>query len=274
MDIRSTITLNNQVKIPCFGLGVFQAKNGDEAYHSILGALDAGYRHIDTAAIYGNEESVGKALKDSGIPREEIFVTTKLWNEETRKGTQREAFKQSLKRLGLDYVDLYLMHWPVREKIVESWNIMEEIYKSGGARAIGVSNFQTRDLDTVLASGSVVPAVNQIELHPLLTQEELVDYSKSKGIEIEVWSPLARNLLMDNPVLGKIAEKYDKTIAQVILRWDLDHGYIVFPKSVHKDRIIANSQIFDFHLTPDEIKSIDGLNQNRRTGADPENFPF
>ena len=274
MDIRSTLTLNNQVEIPRFGLGVFRAPDGEETYNAVRYALEAGYRHIDTAAFYQNEASVGKAIRESGIPREDIFVTTKLWNEDMRQGTQLEAFRKSLSLLGLSYVDLYLAHWPVREKIAETWTIMEGIYKAGGARAIGISNYQTRDIDTVLAIAEVIPAVNQIELHPLLTQEDVVAYSRSKNIAIQVWSPLARNHLMENPLLLALAEKYSKTVAQVILRWDLDQGYVVFPKSTRKERIIENADIFDFALTPEEIKEIGGLNQNRRTGSDPDTFTF
>lgn len=274
MDIESTITLNNQVEIPQFGLGVFKSPPGDDTYNAVRWALEAGYRHIDTAKAYGNESSVGKAVRDSGVPREEIFITTKLWNRDMREDRQEEAFHESLLFLGLEYVDLYLIHWPVAEKFVESWRLMEEFYKDGLTRAIGVSNFNPHHLDTLLETAQVVPALNQIEIHPLLLQRDVTKYFRDKGIAIEAWSPLGRGHLLDNPVITAIAARYEKTTAQVILRWHLQHGNIVIPKSIHKDRIISNADLYAFTLTAEDISAIDDLDKNLRFGSDPETFTY
>ena len=274
MDIESTITLNNQVKIPQFGLGVFKSPPGDETYNAVRWALEAGYRHIDTAKAYGNESSVGEAVRDSAVPREDIFITTKLWNQDMREDRQEEAFHESLRFLGLEYVDLYLIHWPVAEKYVESWQLMEEFYKDGLTRAIGVSNFNPHHLDTLLETARIVPALNQIELHPLLLQRDVTRYFRDKGISIEAWSPLGRGRLLDNPVITAIAARYEKTTAQVILRWHLQHGNIVIPKSIHKDRIVSNADLYAFALTAEDISAIDALDKNLRFGSDPETFTY
>lgn len=274
MDIESTITLNNQVEIPQLGLGVFKSPPGEETYNAVRWALEAGYRHIDTAKIYGNEASVGKAIRDSGVVREDIFITTKLWNQDMREDRQEEAFHESLRFLGLEYVDLYLIHWPVAEKFVESWRLMEEFYKDGLTRAIGVSNFNPHHLDTLLETAQIVPALNQIELHPFLLQQDVTQYFRDRGIAIEAWSPLGRGRLLDSPVIKEIAARYDKTTAQVILRWHLQHGNIVIPKSIHKDRIISNADLYAFALTPEDMSAIDAMNQNLRFGSDPETFTY
>lgn len=276
MDLRSTKKLNNGVEIPYLGLGVFRSKNGEETYNAVRWALEAGYRHIDTAAIYRNEESVGQAIIDSGIPREEIFLTTKLWNEDMRQGTEREALEKSLERLKTDYVDLYLIHWPVPGKFVGSWLVMEELYKTGKVKAIGVSNFHQHHLEEVLAAGSIVPAVNQVECNPFLTQEPLVAYCEAKGIAFEAWSPLGGSIapIVGEKTLVEIGKKYGKSGAQVILRWDLQRGIITIPKSVHRERIIENADIFDFELTQEEMAAISAMNKNQRSGADPDNFDF
>lgn len=274
MDMRSKAVLNNGVKMPVLGLGTFRADNGSEAYNAVKYALEAGYRHIDTAAVYGNEESVGEAIRDSKIPREELFITTKLWNEEMRKSNQRRAAEESLKRLGLSYVDLYLIHWPVKGKYVESWLELEKLYADGLTRAIGVSNFHIHHLEDVLKVCKIVPAVNQVECHPYLTHEELADYCKGKGILFEPWSPLASGKALGDPVLNAIGEKYNKNAAQVILRWGLQRGFVNIPKSTHKERIVSNADLFDFELTPEDMARIYGLNKNMRVGADPETFTF
>ncbi len=274
MDINTTVTLNNQVKIPQLGLGVFKTPEGDETYHSVLWALEAGYRHIDTAKAYGNEASVGRAVRDSKIPREQIFITTKLWTTDMREDREEEAFHESLKLLGVEYIDLYLMHWPVSGKYPESWTIMENMYKDGLVRAIGISNFNPHHFETLMDTALVVPAINQIELHPLLLQPDVTHYFKDEGIAIAAWSPLGRGTLLTNPVIMDIAARYERTEAQIILRWHLQHGNIVIPKSTHKERIISNTDLYGFALTTEDMASIDALNENHRTGSDPDTFKY
>lgn len=276
MDIKSTIRLNNGVEIPRLGLGVYQSQNGAETTNAILWAFEAGYRHVDTAAIYGNEEGVGQAIAKCGIPRKELFITTKLWNEDMRRGSQFEAFNKSLKLLQTDYIDLYLIHWPVQRTIKNSWKALEELHRSGHIRAIGVSNFQEQHLDDLLTYAQVVPAVNQIECHPRLSQEPLNRYCKKHGIAVEAWSPLGGggNTLVRDPLLTKIGEKYNKSAAQVMLRWDLQREIITIPKSVHQNRIIANADLYDFELGDDDMAQIFSMNKDHRFGADPDNFHF
>lgn len=272
MDISSDIPLNNHVRIPQFGLGLYKSPPGNDTYNAVRWALEAGYRHIDTARIYRNESSVGQAVRDSQIPREEIFITTKLWTQDMRETHQREVFLDSLSLLGLEYVDLYLIHWPVTEKYAASWKIMETLYKDGLTRAIGLSNFNPHHLDTLLETAEIVPALNQIELHPFLLQKDVTDYFRKKGIAISAWSPLGRGQLLDNPVIMDIASQYGKTTAQIILRWHLQHGNIVIPKSIHKERIVSNADLYCFSLTENDMIAIDTLNQNHRFGSDPETF--
>ncbi len=267
--------LNNGVEIPVFGLGVFRAEPGAETENAVRYALEAGYRHIDTAAAYDNEESVGKGIKASGVKREDIFITTKLWNGDIRAGLERQAVEDSLRYLQTDYIDLYLIHWPV-EGYMKSWHIMEQLYKEGKIRAIGVSNFHKHHLETLFNESDIVPAVNQIEIHPLLSQNELIEYCTSKGIAVEAWSPMggAKGNLFDNAVINKIAADKGKTAAQIMLRWHLQRDTIVIPKSVKRDRIISNGDIFDFELTAEEMAAINSLNINHRFGSDPDNFNF
>lgn len=276
MDITSTEKLNNGVEIPRLGLGVYQSQNGAETTNAVLWAFETGYRHVDTAAIYGNEESVGRAIAKCGIPRKELFITTKLWNEDMRQGTQYVAFKHSLKLLQTDYIDLYLLHWPVRGTIKNSWKVLEELYRSGAIRAIGVSNFHEHHLDDLLSYAQVVPAVNQIECHPRLSQEPLRRYCQKHGIAVEAWSPLGGggNVLVRDPLLTRIGAKYNKSPAQVMLRWDLQREIITIPKSVHKSRIIANAEIFDFELSEDDMAAIQSMNKDHRFGPNPDNFHF
>jgi diketogulonate reductase-like aldo/keto reductase len=277
LNIRSTITLNNGVEIPRLGLGVFRAKDGDETVRSVLWALEAGYRHIDTAAVYGNEEGVGRGMRESGLARKDIFLTTKLWNDDMRASRQREAFKDSLKRLGTDYIDLYLIHWPVKGTYKESWKVMEQLYKEGLIRAIGVSNFHRNHLDDLLQDASVVPAVNQVECHPLLTQADLKACCDKLGIVFESWSPLGGSWggnLADSAELSAIGKPYGKTAAQVILRWHLQRDLVVIPKSVHKERIVANADLYDFALSAAEMAAIDAMNRDQHNGAHPDTFAF
>ena len=274
--IMQQITLNNGITIPQFGLGVFRTPDGEATKNSVKWALESGYRHLDTAMIYENEESVGEAMHESGIPREEIFLTTKLWNEDIRQGRAKEAFEESLKRLQTDYVDLYLIHWPA-VGYEKAWAELEELYDAGRIRAIGVSNFQIHHLDTLKKTAKITPAVNQIESHPYFTNQELIEECRRRGIAVEVWSPLGGtggNSVLQDPLLATLAQKYQKTPAQIILRWDIQRGVIVFPKSVHRERILANQEIVDFEITAEDMKKIDALNKNERVGADPDTFDF
>ncbi len=275
MDITTTTHISDSVDIPNFGLGVFRSPDGKPTADAVRWAIEAGYRHIDTARIYGNEKSVGQGVRDSGIARDKLFITTKLWNDDMRAGRQLQAIDDSLKDLGMDYVDLYLIHWPV-ENYVQSWVAMEKILASGKARAIGVSNFKEHHLDTLLEEAGIVPAINQVELHPFLTQEPLRRYCASKGIAVEAWSPLGGqggNVLQDKTI-AEIGKKYGKTPAQVVIRWDLQHGIVTIPKSVHEARIKENCDVFDFEISAEDMKRIDALNTNTRVGSDPDNFNF
>ena len=276
MNLQSKVKLNSGAEIPVLGLGVFRSKDGEETYNAVRWALDAGYRHIDTAAVYRNEASVGRAIEDSGIPRDQIWITTKLWNDEIRAENEEAAFAASLERLRTDYVDLYLVHWPVLENdgYLRVWEKMEKFNKEGRARSIGVSNYHIHHIESLLKNANVVPAVDQVECHPELTQVELADYCAGKGIAFEPWSPLGAGKLLTHPVLTEIAQAHGKTTAQVILRWDLQRGFILIPKSVHKERIVSNTDIFDFELSAEEMQRIFALNCNARVGSDPETFTF
>ncbi|MED3647165.1 aldo/keto reductase [Halalkalibacterium halodurans] len=273
-SLQATTTLHNGVKMPWFGLGVFKVSEGDEVIQSVKDAIRAGYKSIDTAAVYGNEEGVGKAIAESGVPREELFITSKVWNADQGFDSTISAFNTSLEKLGLDYLDLYLVHWPVKGKYVETWKALEKLYQDGLVRAIGVSNFQVHHLKDVLEAGSIVPMVNQVEYHPHLTQTELHDFCKQNKIQLEAWSPLKQGQLLNDPTIVAIAEAHQKTPAQIILRWDLQNEVVTIPKSVKKDRIISNADIFDFQLTDKDMQQINELNKNERVGPDPDNFDF
>ncbi|EXX85501.1 glyoxal reductase [Paenibacillus darwinianus] len=272
-SISDKIKLNNGVEIPWFGLGVWQTKEGQEVERAVEAALKTGYRLIDTAAAYGNEEGVGRALKASGVARNEVFVTTKVWNSNQGYDSTLRAFEDSRRKLGLDVVDLYLVHWPVAGKYKETYRALEKLYKDGLVRAIGVSNFQVHHLEDLLHSSEVVPAVNQVECHPLLNQRELRAFCDRANIKLQAWSPLMQGNL-DVTVLNELAEKYFKTPAQIILRWDLQHGLLTIPKSVNPARIEENAALFDFELTEAEMASIDKLDRHHRFGPDPDNFNF
>lgn len=277
-NLQDTTTLHNGVKMPWFGLGVFKVEEGPELVNAVKVAIKHGYRSIDTAAIYENEEGVGQGiregLKEAGISREDLFVTSKVWNADLGYESTIAAYETSLKKLGLEYLDLYLIHWPVQGKYKEAWKALETLYKEGKVKAIGVSNFQIHHLKDVIKDAEVKPMVNQVECHPRLTQQEVQAFCKEQGIQLEAWSPLMQGELLDNEVLQEIATKYGKSVAQVILRWDLQNGIVTIPKSTKEHRIVENSSVFDFELTEEDMNRISDLNQNHRVGPDPDNFDF
>lgn len=276
-NLNSKFILNNGVAMPVIGLGVYKSKEGEEVQHSVKWALDAGYRLFDTASRYGNEEGVGKALSEYGLMREEYFVTTKLWNEDQGYENTLKAIDVSLKKLGLSYVDLYLIHWPSASedrnetinKREETWKAMEEIYNSGKAKAIGVSNFTIDHLEEMKKYANIMPAVNQVEFHPFLYQRDLLEYCKKNNILLEAYSPLAKAMKMTDPRVMESAKKYGKTPAQILLRWALQHGAVVIPKSIHQDRIKENLDIFDFEIEEGNMLALDALNEGLHLAWDP-----
>lgn len=275
MALQSTITLNNGTVIPQVGLGVFQTPDGETTVNAVQTALETGYRHIDTAMIYRNETSVGEGIRRAGVPRDDFFLTTKLWNDDIRAHRGLDAFQESLDRLDLDYVDLYLIHWPA-DGWQQAWDDLQEIYASGRAKAIGVSNFQQHHIEELLNNSDVVPAVDQIESSPQFTNQELIDFLTTKGIHTEAWSPLGGTggNLLGNPILAEIGAKYGKSAAQVVIRWHIQRGVVVLPKSTHAERIKQNFDVFDFNLSPEDMDAVTSLNTGRRNGADPDNFDF
>lgn len=273
-NLKSTTVLHNGVEMPWFGLGVFKVQEGSEVIDSVKAAIKNGYISIDTAAVYKNEEGVGQAIKESEVPREELFITTKVWNADQGYESTLKAFETSMEKLGLDYLDLYLIHWPVKGKYVETWKALEKLYKDGRVRAIGVSNFHVHHLQDILEIAEIKPMVNQVEYHPHLTQKELHEFCKKEGIQLEAWSPLKQGELLTEPTIVEIAEKHQKSSAQIILRWDLQNEVVTIPKSIKEHRIIENADIFDFELTAEEMETINGLNKNERIGPDPDNFDF
>ncbi|WP_053377019.1 aldo/keto reductase [Paenibacillus sp. FJAT-27812] len=266
-------TLSNGVKMPWFGLGVWKVKDDGEAERTVASAIEEGYRLIDTAAAYNNETGVGAGIRNSGIARDEIFITTKIWNAHQGYESTLTAFEDSRRKLGVEVVDLLLIHWPVKDKYTETWRALEKLYRDGYVRAIGVSNFQIHHLQDVIASGEVVPMVNQVEYHPLLTQQELHSFAKSNNIQLMAWSPLMQGNL-DQSILAEIGAKYGKSPAQVVLRWDLQNEVVTIPKSINPVRLKENADIFDFALTPEEVAQISALNSDHRYGPDPDNFNF
>lgn len=273
-SLQDTTTLHNGVKMPWFGLGVWRVENGETVINSVKSAIHAGYRSIDTAAVYQNEDGVGVGIKESGISREDLFVTSKVWNSDQGYESTLTAYEESLHKLGLDYLDLYLIHWPVAGKYKDTWRALEKLYKDGKVRAIGVSNFHVHHLEDLMKDAEIKPMVNQVEFHPRLAQKELRAFCKEHGIQMEAWSPLMQGQLLDNETLVNIGKNHQKSAAQVILRWDLQNGVVTIPKSIKEHRIRENADIFDFELSPAEMEQIDQLNQDKRVGPDPDNFDF
>ncbi|MGK0552139.1 aldo/keto reductase [Enterococcus faecalis] len=276
-SLTDTVNLNNGLKMPGFGLGVFQVSNEDTVF-SVQNAIEAGYISIDTAQIYDNEAGVGEGIRRglaaTGKIREEIFITSKVWNHHLNYVQTISAFNDSLLKLGVDYLDLYLIHWPGNNEYLEAWQALEALYAEGKIKAIGVSNFNVHHLETLLATAKVTPVLNQVELHPRLAQKELRAFGKAHGIETEAWSPLMQGqLLQDETILG-LAKKYQKSAAQIILRWHIQNDIIVIPKSVKKERMISNAKLFDFKLLPEDMAMIDQLDNGTRVGPHPDTFFF
>ena len=262
LNITSTLKLNNGVEMPMFGLGTFLSERGDTTRKAVLHALEAGYRHIDTAAVYGNEADVGAGVRESGISRAELFITTKVWNDDQGYDSTLRAIDASLGRLKMDYVDLYLIHWPVTGKRADTWRALIHLYEQKRCRTIGVSNYTVRHLNELLPNSPLVPMANQFELHPFNSRKELVAFCQEKGIAVTSYSPLSRGRKLADPALAAIAARYHKTPAQLAIRWVLQQGIIVIPKSVHRERILENAQVFDFEIAPADMAAIDGLNEN------------
>ncbi|MCG6188700.1 aldo/keto reductase [Maribellus maritimus] len=274
MNISSKVKLNNGVEMPWLGLGVFESREGGEVEKAVLHALDCGYRSIDTAAMYYNERGVGNAVKQSGIPRKDIFLTTKVWNSDQGYQTTLRAFEESIGKLQTEYIDLYLIHWPKGKRSAETWEAMEELYQKGKIRAIGISNFMIHHLEEFLPRCNVLPAVNQVEFHPELVQPELLKYCQEKKIQLEAWSPIIKGKVNNLPVIQALAVKYGKTPVQIVLRWDIQKGVVTIPKSSNPERISSNADIFDFNISEEDILKIDRLDKSLRIGPDPNNFSF
>ena len=274
MNLQSIRTLANGVEMPIFGLGVYKMTDPQETIEAITKALQVGYRAIDTASLYYNEEQVGEAIRHSGVAREDLFVTTKLWNSDQGYDNTLKAFETSLKKLNMDYVDLYLTHWPVEGKYPDTYRAIERLYEEKLIRVPGVSNHHAHHLEQLLRSANVPPMVNQVEAHPYLSQEPLRAFCREHQIAVTAWSPLGRGGVLQDETIIKTAEKYGKSAAQVVLRWHLQHNIMVIPKSVTPSRIEENANIFDFVLSSEDMTVIDGLNRNQRFGKDPDNFHF
>lgn len=268
-DINYKMKMNNGIEIPQFGLGVYLTKSGNECINAVSWALEAGYRHIDTARIYGNEREVGEAVRNSGIKREEIFITTKLWNDDHGYESALKAFDKSLKTLNTDYIDLYLIHWPVKDKRKDSWKALEKIYESGYCKSIGVSNYQINHLNELFSYANTIPVINQVEFSPYNYQKELLDVCTKNKIILEAYSPLTRMQKFDDPKVLQIANKHNKTVAQVLIRWAIEHEIVVIPKSARKERIIENANIFDFSLGESDMKTLDNIDEGFRVSWDP-----
>ena len=282
MDINSTYKLSNGVEIPCIGFGMWQTPDGDVGVNAVKSAIAAGYTHIDTAQAYGNEDCVGKGIAESGAKREDLFITTKIWNNNHSYDLVMSSFEESLKKMNTDYCDLLLIHWPNpamfrdrwEEANAETWKAMEELYKAGKVRAIGISNFRPHHIDALLKTAEVAPMVNQIRLCPGETQDEVVDYSREKGMILEAYSPLGTGRIFDVPEMKEIAAKYGKSVAQVCVRWSLQRGYLPLPKSVTPSRIEENLKVFDFELSDEDVQLIAGLTGCVGLSGDPDTMPF
>jgi diketogulonate reductase-like aldo/keto reductase len=273
LTIKSTRKLNSGVEIPLLGLGVFQTPPGRVTQEAVKFALKVGYRHVDTASLYGNEEDVGRGVRGSGVPREEVFVTTKLWNSDHGYDSALSACERSLRRLGLGYIDLYLIHWPVPELRDETWRALVELQRRGSCRAVGVSNYTIRHLKELLDSSEVVPDVDQVEFNPFLYQEELLQFGESRRIQLEAYSPLTRAKKLRHPVILEVARRYSKSPAQVMIRWGLQHGLVVIPKSTRPERIKENSAVFDFEISSADMSRLDSLSEDLHTVWDPTDEP-
>ena len=273
-NLSGTFRLHNGVAMPYFGLGVYLSKDGQEVINAVQWALEAGYRHIDTAAIYHNEEGVGKGIKESTVPREDIFVVSKVWNADQGYDSTLAAFEASLKRLDLDYLDLYLIHWPTAGKYKDTWRALERLYSEKLVRSIGVSNFLQHHLEDLMAGSEVVPMVNQMEFHPYLVQQRLLDFCRQHQIQYEAWSPMMQGKIFGLEPFESMARKYGKTVAQLVLRWNLQKGVVTIPKSSKKERIISNADLFDFEISAEDVALLDSLDKSQRYGPDPDNFDF
>jgi methylglyoxal/glyoxal reductase len=273
MTIASTRKLNSGVEIPALGLGVYQIPSGRATEEAVKFALGVGYRHIDTAKLYGNEESVGKAVRESGVPRESVFVTTKLWNSDHGYDSAIRAGEASLRRLGLGYIDLYLIHWPVQGLRRESWRALIELKRRGVCKSIGVSNYTVKHLQELLGESDEVPDVNQVEFNPFLYQEKLLRFCNESRIQLEAYSPLTRGYKLRNPVVLEVARSCSKTPAQVLVRWSLQHGLVVIPKSARPERIRENADVFDFEIAAPDMAKLDALSESLRTDWDPTDAP-
>ena len=265
MDISSTIRLSNGVEIPVVGLGTFRSEKGAQTQNAVAWALEAGYRHIDTAAMYGNEEDVGLGVAQSRVRREDVFITTKLRNDDQGYESTLKACEESLRTLKMDYIDLYLVHWPVTGLRGKTWDAFIKLYEQGKCRAIGVCNYTIRHLDELLATAPLVPMINQIEIHPFLYRKDLIDYCAAKGIAVEAYSPLCKARRMDDPRLVSVAGRVRRSVAQVMIRWTVQHGWISLPKSAQQERIVENANVFDFELSPADMLTLDGMDEGYYT---------
>ncbi|WP_315081879.1 aldo/keto reductase [uncultured Clostridium sp.] len=270
-DLTKSVILSNKVKMPLLGFGTYKVNDGKEVVNSVKEALKLGYRHIDTAAFYKNEDGVGIAIKESGIKREDIFLVSKVWNTEQGYEKTLKSFENSLKNLQTDYIDLFLIHWP-QPLNKETWKALEKLYKEKKVRAIGVSNFTVNHLKDLISDAEIIPMVNQVEFHPKLVQEDLIKFCNDNNIQLEAWSPLMRGKVFEIETLKDIAEKYKKTVSQIVLRWDLQMGVVTIPKSITPFRIKENAEIFDFELSEEDIRKITKLDENIRCGSNPDSI--